>query len=232
MGLNKSVGNMYEWVTHTWNPVKGCKFDCSYCYIKSNPRYSLEPRFSEREMKTDLGSGKIIFVGSMCDMFGDWVPDEWIERVLEYCNKFENGYLFQSKNPLRFHAFLKEFPPQVVLGTTIETNRNLSKISKAPTPLDRAFPMRGIHLEKEVTIEPIMDFDMIPMIGLIKGCEPRFVAIGADSKGHGLDEPSEGKVWELIKKLELFTSVKLKKNLRRIYKKGGNGERTRNEKLD
>lgn len=218
MPLNKSVGNMYEWVTHTWNPVKGCEFDCSYCYIKSNPQYSLKPRFSEREMKADLGSGKIIFVGSMCDMFGGWIPNEWIERVLERCNQFENGYLFQSKNPLRFHAFLKEFPPQVVLGTTIETNRNLSKTSKAPTQLERAFSMRGIHLEKEVTIEPIMDFDMIPMIELIKGCEPRFVAIGADSKGHGLHEPSLKKTMMLIHKLKTFTSVKLKKNLKRIYK--------------
>jgi DNA repair photolyase len=33
MGLNKSKGNMYEWITHTWNTVKGaCYHDCSYCH--------------------------------------------------------------------------------------------------------------------------------------------------------------------------------------------------------
>jgi len=35
MGLNKSSGNMYEFITHTWNTVKGaCEHDCSYCYMK------------------------------------------------------------------------------------------------------------------------------------------------------------------------------------------------------
>ncbi len=217
MGLNKSVGNMYEWVTHTWNPFKGCKFDCSYCYIKANPKYSLEPRFSEREMKTGLGNGRTIFVGSMCDMFGKWIPREGILRVLEYCRRFDNTYLFQSKNPVRFHAFLEEFPAKTILGTTIETNRDLSKTSKAPSPQERAYAMRCLQLDKEVTIEPMMDFDMMPMIELIKGCDPKFVAIGADSKGHGLHEPSETKVRMLIHKLETFTSVKLKKNLKRIY---------------
>ena len=30
---------MYEFVTHTWNPIKGkCYHDCSYCYMKKiNP---------------------------------------------------------------------------------------------------------------------------------------------------------------------------------------------------
>ena len=35
MRLRNSKGNMYEWVTHTWNTVKGeCYHNCSYCYMK------------------------------------------------------------------------------------------------------------------------------------------------------------------------------------------------------
>ena len=35
MPLKKSVGNMYDFVTHTWSPVRGkCKHDCSYCMPK------------------------------------------------------------------------------------------------------------------------------------------------------------------------------------------------------
>lgn len=218
MGLNKSVGNMYEWVTHTWNPIKGCKFDCSYCYIKANPQYSLEPRFHEHEMKTDLGKGKVIFVGSMCDMFGEWIPTKWILRVLEYCRRCDNKYLFQSKNPARFHAFVEEFPTRTILSTTIETNGNLELISKAVHPQARAYAMKGLDFEKEVTVEPIMEFDILPMIQMLKDCNPKFVAIGADSKGHRLSEPSAEKIGKLIFRLKAFTDVKLKKNLKRIYK--------------
>lgn len=28
MALTKSKGNMYPWVTHTWNPIKGCGYAC------------------------------------------------------------------------------------------------------------------------------------------------------------------------------------------------------------
>jgi molybdenum cofactor biosynthesis enzyme MoaA len=33
MGLNKSTGNMHEFITHTWNTIKGeCPHGCSYCH--------------------------------------------------------------------------------------------------------------------------------------------------------------------------------------------------------
>ena len=35
MALTKSRGNMYPFVTHTWNAIKGiCFHDCPYCYMK------------------------------------------------------------------------------------------------------------------------------------------------------------------------------------------------------
>lgn len=49
------------------------------------------------------GFGKTIFVCSMADMFGEWVPDVWIERVFDACSKAENHrYLFLTKNPSRY----------------------------------------------------------------------------------------------------------------------------------
>jgi len=218
MALNKSVGNMYEWVTHTWNPVKGCKFDCRYCYIKSHKGYSLHPRCSTAEMKTSLGKGKFIFVGSMCDMFGDWIDSELIREVLRLCLLYDNKYLFQTKNPRRFSEFLSLFPEKTILGTTIETNRKTGHISKAPSTYERAYAMQSIGLIKEVTIEPILDFDIHDLVMMIEDIKPRFVAIGADSKGHNLDEPNPQKIKVLINLLDKFTTVKLKKNLARIYR--------------
>ena len=43
-----------------------------------------------------------VFVCSMADLFGDWVYDEWIEKVFEACNKApQHRYLFLTKNPQR-----------------------------------------------------------------------------------------------------------------------------------
>lgn len=43
-----------------------------------------------------------IFVCSMADLFGDWVPDEWINQVFEACEKApQHRYLFLTKNPDR-----------------------------------------------------------------------------------------------------------------------------------
>jgi protein gp37 len=43
-----------------------------------------------------------IFVCSMADLFGDWVPDEWIEKVFTACKAApQHRYLFLTKNPQR-----------------------------------------------------------------------------------------------------------------------------------
>lgn len=52
---------------------------------------------------TKKGLGKTIFVCSMADLFGDWVPDEWIEKVFVACKAAEgHRYLFLTKNPARY----------------------------------------------------------------------------------------------------------------------------------
>ena len=45
---------------------------------------------------------RTIFVCSMADLFGEWVPDEWIEEVFRACEKApQHRYLFLTKNPAR-----------------------------------------------------------------------------------------------------------------------------------
>ena len=224
MSLNKQRGNMYPFVTHTWNVIKGkCPHDCSYCYMKKFPQGEL--RFDEKELKTDLGRDNYIFVGSSCDMFAESIPSEWIKKVLEYCEKFKkNKYLFQTKNPERFHEFWNEFIEiekynEVIFGTTVETNRETPQ-SKAPSTYKRLQVMKDIT-ENDftmITIEPIMEFDLDNLVGLILKADPKFVNIGADSKGHGLNEPKGQKIRQLISSLKEFTEVRIKNNLNRLLK--------------
>jgi len=68
MALNKSKGNMYDFVTHTWNTIKGeCPHDCGYCYMKAIAKRfnkpQQPPRFDESELKTNLDEGNFIFGG-------------------------------------------------------------------------------------------------------------------------------------------------------------------------
>ena len=218
MGLNKSKGNMYEFITHTWNTVKGeCYHDCSYCYMK---RWgALRPvRFDTKELKANLGEGKFIFVGSSCDMFAENIPDEWISQTLRHCEKFDgNKYLFQTKNPKRVLQFKL---PNAVVCTTLESDVFYADIMRnSPTPEERAFFMEMLWyhgIQTFVTIEPIMDFNLTPFVELIKKCRPKQVNIGADSSRNNLPEPCESKVLELIEELRIFTDVHNKKNLQRL----------------
>jgi protein gp37 len=173
--------------------------------------------FDEREMKTDLGNGNFIFVGSSCDMFAEDVPDEWIKKILFYLDDFEETkYLFQSKNPERFLDFEIAFSDTA--GTTIETNRIYPCMGNTPAPADRAAAMDRLLCKTFVTIEPILDFDLKDFVGIIGNASPEYVNIGADSGNNGLPEPPKEKVLELIAELEKFTRVVQKKNLGRLIK--------------
>ena len=220
MGLNKSTGNMYEFVTYTWNTIKGaCPHDCSYCYMKRWGK--LNPvRFDKNELKTDLGQDNFIFVGSSCDMFADDIPAEWIKNTIFHCGKFDNQYLFQSKNPGR----MLEFPLctlDCVVCTTIETNRWYPDIMhNSPSIEMRAAGMLNLHYyPRYVTIEPILDFDLDELVDIIKLIKPVQVNIGADSGKNGLPEPSIEMVKLLIEQLQTFTTISKKRNLERLEKK-------------
>lgn len=218
MGLNVSKGNMYDFATHTWNTVKGkCPHDCSYCYMKRWGNQK-DVRFDESELKTDLDQNNFIFVGSSCDLFAADLPYEWIIKTMEHCSKFDNTYLFQSKNPKYFDATAIHGVEKFVLCTTLETNRTYPKImNDCPDPVDRAIELGRIPIEgKYITIEPIMDFDMLAFLSMIRFCNPQQVNIGADSGNNNLPEPPSGKIKELISEIEEFTIVNQKKNLKRL----------------
>jgi hypothetical protein len=184
-------------------------------------RFKQKPvRFDDSELNTDLGKGNFIFVGSSCDLFALTIPENWIEATLYHCTKFqENAYLFQSKNPDRFRRFKDRYPIEVIFGTTIETNREELIDTSCPNILSRyhgLYMLSSSGARTMVTIEPIMDFDLQQLIMIIKDIRPEWVNVGADSQGHGLPEPEWPKVNELLKALEEFTEVKVKKNLSRI----------------
>ena len=212
---------MYSWLTHTWNTVKGeCPHGCTYCYMK---RWGKQKpvRLDEKELKTDLGSGNFIFVGSSCDMFASDIPEEWILKTLKHCETFDNKYLFQSKNPWRILDFIDAcvISDKSVVCTTMETNRFYSEImSDSPPVSDRSFAMHELSkvIKTYITIEPIMDFDFDEFVITLKNANPVQVNIGADSGNNNIPEPSKEKILALIDELKKFTVIDQKRNLSRL----------------
>ena len=101
-----------EWCDFTWNPVVGCAHDCEYCYARRiHERFNLqlhpfdEPQLYEYRLDQPAKRKKParIFVVSMGDLFGEWVPDEWIEQVFKACEAApQHTYYFLTKNYARF----------------------------------------------------------------------------------------------------------------------------------
>jgi protein gp37 len=59
-----------------------------------------------------------IFVCSMGDLFGDWVPDEWIKAVKDVARDcYWHTFIFLTKNPKRYHKFA--WPLNCWVGTTV-----------------------------------------------------------------------------------------------------------------
>lgn len=67
--------------------------------------YGFTPTLHEYRLNdpTTKGYGKTIFVCSTADLFGEWVPEDWIMKVFEACKTAMNHrYLFLTKNPARY----------------------------------------------------------------------------------------------------------------------------------
>lgn len=211
----------------TWNMLGGeCSHKCGYCSTKNlmrfpvmREKYSGPLKLYDAVLKKCPGEDKTIFVVGQNDLFAENVPSEWISTVLERCKAWNNTYFFQTKNPERFSDFMLQFPENTILCTTIETNRIYPQMGNTPPPTKRAIAMSRMSMfERNVTIEPIMDFDLGRLRDLVWMIKPKKVYIGADSKNHHLPEPSKDKVLALIEELEKFTIVEKKTNIARLLK--------------
>lgn len=149
--LNKQDTDHIEWALWSWNPITGCKHNCPYCYARDIANRLFEQKFEpafipERltaplntrvppEAQTDpdpvrrLGL-KNIFTCSMADLFGKWVPSEWIEAVLDVVRRAEEwNFLFLTKFPQRMAEF--EFPDNAWVGTSVDAQARVANAEKA-----------------------------------------------------------------------------------------------------
>jgi hypothetical protein len=224
-------GGMYA-NTQTWNFFKGCYFDCNYCeptFKRQAKRqknncmscYAYKPHVHPERIPK-IPNKPIIFAAGNADICfnsDDSLMFDAIDAIKNHKSTMEKIFYFQSRVPSYFEKFISAFPSNVILITTIETNRDegYQFVSKCPKPSKRYEEFRKLdYPRKVVTIEPMIDFDVDVFAGWIININPEYVWIGFNSKPKSvyLNEPSEYKVREFIAIL-LEHGIKIKgKDLR------------------
>lgn len=158
--------------------------------------YKFDPTFHRYKLNElqKIKKPKTIFVCSMADLFGEWVPDEWIEKVFDACEKApQHKYLFLTKNPLRYARLYErgKLPAEKNMwyGTSI-TNRDQMEIAKS------AFGKLPLIVRTFFSVEPILEniayteaFEIA-----VKGVWAKWIIIGAET-GNQKDKVIPQKYW-------------------------------------
>lgn len=223
-----------EWTDYTWNPIGGCQHGCRWtmpdgsiaeCYAKvvaeriGQKNYSKgfeyhywRPQMLEEPLK--LAAPSRIFLDSMSDLMGHWVPNEQIEQVLEICRQAPH-HTFQllTKNAQRLRQF--KFPHNVWVGVSAPPSEMFGK------PLSLAQQKRMVVTTLKVlreidvpvrwmSIEPL-SFDIAASL---LNSELQWAVIGAATNGSKTYQPRSEWVTNVLNTLDAQnTQVFFKGNL-------------------
>lgn len=191
--FNLTLGDGVSWAGFSWNPVTGCLHGCPYCYARAiTARFpnafpaGFEPLFHEERLDAPLHTTipakyaddpafRRVFVVSMGDMFGRWVPREWIERILlvEHANP-QWEYLHLTKFPDRYTEF-PLLPPTAWLGTSVDEQNRVRIAERAMAAIT------GVKV-KWLSLEPLgadLEFSDLSMFDwVVIGARTRTVQPG------------------------------------------------------
>ena len=233
------VNTKIEWTDYTFNPIGGCFHACQWqmpdgaianCYAEDVAERVAQAAYPEgfehhywkpQLLQQPLGvmEPSRIFVGSMADLFGHWVPDEQIQAVLDVCRQ-AHWHTFQllTKNPVRVKNF--DLPSNVWIGASSPPdfmwNKPLSSAQQTAL-FERTF--ESLKMTKAtvrwISFEPLSQ-DWAWLVDYY-GEDIGWAVIGAASNGRDLYSPDERHVRHLIDVLDDYEiPVFFKGNMRSL----------------
>ena len=143
-----------HYVSWIWSPVTGCLNDCLKCsqkinasvYSNSKPlgfipllRYDRLklPNITAFPIKSQDPKDWRVLVCDEGDLFGDWVPDHFIEKVIEATKEAPFfRYLFLTKNPKRYLDLNIDVPQNCWLGARVESQAKADETIKIMQALE------------------------------------------------------------------------------------------------
>ena len=179
-----AVNEYIGWAAWSWNPITGCEHGCPYCYARDMaerfqsrgvPGYEqgFVPVFHPNRLDAPANTKmprtadptdprwKRVFVCSMADMFGKWVPQDWINQIFASCAANPQWhYMFLTKFPSRYKKLT--FPANAWAGASIDTQRRVTPTVEA---------MRDVQADiRWLSLEPLLEplvFNDLSMFDLV-----------------------------------------------------------------
>ena len=141
-------GNIHVLKEPMCKHTTGKNRDCPVHNIQAPYPYGFDPTLHKYHLNDYRNKkGRNIFFCSMADLFGEWVPDSWIEEVIAACEAApQHNYLFLTKNVERYIGYGVPMDENMWYGTSITKESDTDLFNSLPA-----------FCNTFVSIEPILE---------------------------------------------------------------------------